>query len=141
MEKNMEKNNNDKCKSDSCEPKDKDQKLEKFVQEFHEHGLGCGLEISKLAKEMHPNAIAIVPLYRSCVVIEQNDEDKKEGVATIHAYADPHWLGREITVEDLRSDDFHTKFVIQGYRHGPEICLVDANNYQKMMMQQKEKSE
>lgn len=111
------------------------------MQEFHEHGIGCGLEISKLAKEMHPNAIAIVPLYRSCVVIEQNDEEKKEGVATMHAYADPHWMGGDITIEALQSEDFHAKFVIQGQRQGPEVCLVNANSYQKMVeqMQKEEK--
>ena len=119
---------------DQCD-EDKDEGVQKVVKDFHEHGLGCGLEISKLAKEMHPNAITIVPLYRSCIVVEQSDEEKKEGVATIHAYADPHWMGGDITIDALRSDDFHAKFVIQGQRHGPEICLVKANTYQKMIQE------
>ena len=122
---------------DQCD-EDKDEKIQKFVKDFHGHGLGCGLEISKLAREKHPDAIAIVPLYRSCIVVEQSDEDKKEGVATIHAYADPHWMGGDITIETLRSDDFHTKFVVQGLRHGPEICMVNANTYQKTMREIKE---
>ena len=91
---------------------DKDAKIDEFVQKFHEHGIGCGLEISKLAKDMHPNAVTIIPLYRSCVVIEQSEEEKKEGVVTIHAYADPHWMGGDITIDALMSDDFHAKFVI-----------------------------
>lgn len=124
----------DRCGEDE-NPK-KDEKINAFVQEFHEHGIGCGLEILKLAKEMHPNAVTIVPLYRSCIVIEQSEEEKKEGIATIHAYADPHWLGRDITIGTLKSDDFHAKFIIQGNREGPEICMVDPNNYQKMMMEQ-----
>ncbi len=129
----------DRCDTDKIS--EKDEKINEFVKEFHEHGIGCGLEISKLAREIHPNAVAIVPLYRSCVVIEQSDEEKKEGVATMHAYADPHWMGGDITIRTLQSEDFHAKFVIQGQRHGPEVCLVDANSYQKMMgqMQKEEK--
>ena len=120
---------------DQCN-EDKDEKVQEFVKDFHEHGIGCGLEISKLAREIHPNAVAIVPLYRSCIVVEQSDEEKKEGVATIHAYADPHWLGRDITIDTLQSDDFHAKFIIQGKREGPEIYNVNADNYEKMMTDQ-----
>lgn len=98
-------------------------KVEKFTEKFHRHGLECGQEIAKVAKEMHPNAIAIIPLYRSCVVIEQGDMEKRNGIATIHSYADPHWLGRDIDKDTLMSDHFHTKFIIQGYREGPEIYL------------------
>ena len=129
----------DQCGEDKTSKNN--EKIDAFVQEFHEHGIGCGLEISKLAREMHPNAIAIVPLYRSCVVIEQSDEEKKEGIATMHAYADPHWMGGDITIDTLRSEDFHAKFIIQGQREGPEICLVNANSYQKMVeqMQREEK--
>jgi hypothetical protein len=134
----------DQCdidKTSEKETSEKDEKINEFVQEFHEHGIGCGLEISKLARDMHPNAITIIPLYRSCVVIEQSDEEKKEGVATMHAYADPHWMGGDITIEALQSEDFHSKFSIQGQRHGPEVCLVNANSYQKMIgqMQKEEK--
>ena len=129
----------DQCGED--EISEKDEKVNEFVQKFHEHGIGCGQEISELVREMHPNAIAIVPLYRSCVAIEQSDEDKKEGIATIHAYADPHWMGRDITIDTLKSDDFHGKFIIQGKREGPEVCLVNANSHQKMIeqMQREEK--
>jgi hypothetical protein len=123
---------------DQCDEEktlENDEKINAFVQEFHKHGLQCGLDISKLTNDMHPNAIAIIPLYRSCVVIEQSDEEKKEGIATIHAYADPHWMGQDITVDTLQSEDFHAKFIIQGLREGPEICLVNANTYQKMIGQ------
>ncbi len=136
-----ERRNSDCDQYDIDKTSGKDEKINEFVQEFHEHGIGCGLEISKLAREMHPNAIAIVPLYRSCVAIEQSDEEKKEGVATMHAYADPHWMGGDITIEALQSEDFHAKFSIQGQRQGPEVCLVNANSYQKMIdqMQKEEK--
>ena len=119
------------CNLKTKTQKDAENKVEGFVQEFHKHGMGCGLEIAKVVKDIHPNAIAIVPLYRSCIVIEQTEKDKTEGVCGIHAYADPHWLGRDITAEELQSDDFHSKFMIQGLREGPEVVLEHANNYQK----------
>lgn len=118
---------------------EKKDEVEKFMEKFHEHGIECGLVISELVRKIHPGAIAIVPLYRSCVVIEQSDVDKKEGIAVVHAYADPHWLGRDITVDTLQSDDFHSKFVVQGLREGPQINLTDANNYQKMIMKESER--
>lgn len=117
----------------------KNESVNKFMEKFHEQGIECGLVISGLVKELHPDAIAIVPLYRSCIVIDQSDEDKKEGIAVIHAYADPHWLGKDIRVDTLQSDDFHSKFVVQGLREGPEIRLTDANSYQKMVMKELEK--
>jgi predicted N-formylglutamate amidohydrolase len=123
-----------------CED-DKNEKIKRFYQEFHNHGLQCGLDISKLANDMHPNAIAIVPLYRSCVVIEQSDEEKKEGIATMHTYADPHWMGQDITIETLQSEDFHAKFIIQGLREGPDVRLVNANTYQKMIGQMQKEEE
>lgn len=96
-------------------------KVEEFSQEFLKHGIRCGQKIAKLTREMHPNAIAIVPLYRSCMVIEQNEEQEKEGIAVIHSYGDPHWLGKEITIENLKSDDFHFKFIVHGLREGLSI--------------------
>lgn len=100
---------------------DKNEKVDEFMQKFHEHGLGCGDEIADVAKKIHPNALVIVPLYRSCIVIEQSEEEKKEGACTLHSYADPHWLGRDIDVDALKSDDFHSEFLVQGDRQGPVI--------------------
>lgn len=115
---------------DTCDQCPEDENLEKtekevaqFVDTFHKHGIGCGNEIAKIAKEMHPNAVAIVPLYRSCIVVEQNEEQKEEGTAIIHGYADPHWLGGDIDLETLNSDRFHKLFYVHGLRDGPEITL------------------
>jgi hypothetical protein len=96
-------------------------KVDKFVKDFRDHGLGCGSKIADIAKEIHPNALVIVPLYRSCIAIEQSEDEKKEGVCTLHSYADPHWLGGEIDAETLISDDFHFEFCIRGDRQGPAI--------------------
>lgn len=100
-------------------------RVEKFADEFHKHGIGCGQEISKIAMIIHPNAIAIIPLYRSCIVVEQNEEQKEEGTAVIHGYADPHWLGGDIDIETLKSDRFHKVFYVHGLRDGPEIALEE----------------
>lgn len=104
---------------------DAQKKVEKFVQEFHEHGIDCGKEIAKVAEDIHPFAIAIIPLYRSCIVIEQSKEQEEEGIAAIHAYADPHWLGGNIDTETLKSGRFHKVFHAQGLREGPEIIPMD----------------
>lgn len=113
--------------NDVKEEKDVDERVDKFVEEFHEHGLGCGNKIATLAKEMHPDAIAIIPLYRSCIVIEQSDNEKKEGLCILHGYADPHWLGGDIDIENLQRSDFHARFIVQGRREGPGIYLENAD--------------
>ncbi len=108
-------------------------KVDKFSQEFHEQGLGCGRKIADIAKEIHPDALSVVPLYRSCIVIEQNEEEKKNGACTLHAYADPHWLGGEIDAKTLILDDFHFEFVVRGDRQGPMILRkgLDEDNCDK----------
>lgn len=100
---------------------DKNKKVEEFMEQHHEHGLECGEKISNIAKELHPDALTIVPLYRSCIVIKQSDQEREDGVCTIHSYADPHWLGGEIDIDTLKSDDFHFEFYVQGDRQGPVI--------------------
>ncbi len=108
-----------------------DERVAKFAQEFHEHGLGCGNEIANVVKEIHPDALIIVPLYRSCITIEQSEEEKKNGVCTLHAYADPHWLGGEIDIDTLKKDDFHFEFTIQGDRQAPMILNKKINDDDK----------
>ncbi len=104
--------------------KDVDEKIKEFANKFYEHGIGCGQKIAEVATFMHPDALLIVPLYRSCIVVEQNDQDKKEGSCKIHGYADPHWLGKDINIEDLKSEDFRFYFKVHGYREGPEIVKM-----------------
>lgn len=97
------------------------ERVYEFVKEVRDRGLGCGDKIADIAKKIHPDALVIVPLYRSCIVIEQSDEEKKDGVCTLHSYADPHWLGGDIDVENLKSERFHYEFCVQGDRQGPVI--------------------
>ena len=107
---------------------EKDHEIKKTMQQFHKHGLNCGDEIAKVLKEMHPNALAIVPLYRSCIVIEQSEEEKKAGSCTIHAYGDPHWLGNDINEEMLKTNDIHFEYCIQGDRQRPIIMEKNSDN-------------
>ena len=110
-----------------CED-DKNKDIEDITKEFCEHGLGCGKDIAAIAKEIHPGALIILPLYRSCIVIEQSEEEKKEGVCTLHSYAVPHWCGEEINMETLKSDMFHYEFAVQGDRQGPVILRKNCDN-------------
>lgn len=66
-----------------AETKDVDKE---FTNVFHTHGMGCGIKIAEIVKTIHSGAMIIIPLYRSCLVVEQSDEDLKEGDCTIHAY-------------------------------------------------------
>lgn len=107
------------CKNEkNC---DCDENVDEFMGEFHEHGLECGEKIANIAKELHHNALVIVPLYRSCIVIEQSDKEKADGACTMHSYADPHWLGRDIDIETLKSSEFHFELLIKGDRQGAII--------------------
>ncbi len=117
---------------------DKNEKVEEFMRKSREHGIGCGNEIANVVKEIHPNALIIVPLYRSCIVIEQSEEEKKQGVCTIHSYADPHWLGRNIDIDALKLDDFHFEFCVQGDRQGP---IILNKNYEKDVERECDKDE
>jgi hypothetical protein len=101
-----------------------DAKLAEFAKEHQEHGLQCGLKIADMAKKIHPQAIVVIPLYRSCIAVVRGDKEQKEGTAIIHAYADPHWLGEDISIEALKSDRFHKIFFVQGLREGPVIIPV-----------------
>ena len=104
-----------------------DKKLKKLIEEMRRMGIRSGKEIAELAKELHPNAIAVVPLYRSCMVILQTEEDKRAGMAKVIFYCDPAWLGHERTKENLRKKDFHEEFVIVGQRSGPNMLVAKGD--------------
>lgn len=106
------------------EERDVDEKVKKFMNEFHVHGMGCGQKIAEIVRFIHPNALLIVPLYRSCIVIEQSEQEKTDGDCTVHAYADPHWQGGEIDLETLKSNDFHFIYEVHGDRQGPAIIKI-----------------
>lgn len=120
----------DHCPGDENEKEIEDdstqRRLEKFKKDYHKHGIGCGQEIAEVVADMHPFAVTVIPLYRSCIVVEQNGDNEEEGIAIIHTYADPHWLGEDINVETLKSDRFHKVLLVQGLREGPEITPMEC---------------
>lgn len=109
-----------------------EEKIEEVLDEMRENGIGCGIKIANIVKTIHPDALTIVPLYRSCIVVMQSDDEKKAGTCTIHAYADPHWRGQEIDFDTLKNGDFHFQFQVEGDRQGPIIIKkeigVEDNN-------------
>lgn len=113
----------EKEKDENAE-KDVDAKIKETLDIMRDHGLGCGLKIAEIAKLLHPDSLLIVPLYRSCIVVEQSEKEKNEGSCTIRAYGDPHWLGAEIDIEALKSAEFHFIYRVHGDRQGPEIVRI-----------------
>ena len=109
-----------------------DEQVKEFAKEFQTHGMHCGVQIAGLAKVIHTEAIAVIPLYRSCIVIEQTSEDKEVGCCTMHAYADPHWLGNEIDIETLKSGEFHSMYHVQGDRQGPIIVQTKKTEHNEL---------
>ena len=109
------------------------EQIKDFTRGFQKHGMYCGIQIAEIAKTIYPKAVAIIPLYRSCIVIEQIDEDKEEGNCTIHTYADPHWLGGEIDIETLKSGAFHSVYNVQGDRQGPAIIQTKKTEHDELL--------
>jgi len=105
--------------------------LDEFAKEvlakLHEQGIKCGLKIAELAKQLHPNSLLVVPLYRSCMVVEQDKDAKEAGYCKLHFYADPHWLGEELTIENLKKKKFSSTVYVKGQRSGPDIIFVSGN--------------
>jgi len=112
------------------------EQIEDFNRGFQKHGMYCGIQIAEISKTIHPKAVAIIPLYRSCIVIEQTDEDKEEGNCTIHTYADPHWLGKEIDIETLKSGAFHSVYNVQGDRQGPAVIQTKKTEHDELIEQE-----
>ncbi len=82
-------------------------------------GLDCGEQIAKIIKELHPDAAAVLPLYRSAIaVIPKQDKDGNKSIE-IWGYGDPHVNGDDyITKENVKP--FHSIVVIGGDRYGPK---------------------
>lgn len=90
---------------------------------LHRMGLCGGDKIAKIAKELHPDAVAVVPLYRSCMVVIQSKEDREKGIARLIFYADPAWLGYKRTKDTLRKKIFHEEVVVLGSRSSPYLVI------------------
>jgi len=111
--------------------KDKQAYIE-IVTTMHELGLQCGRDIAKLAEEMHPDALCIVPLYRSCMVVLQDEKLKKAGACKLILYGDPHWLGHEVTKGWLRRKQFHDTIIVRGERSNPRLLIKVGKKFKEM---------
>jgi len=108
-------------------------KLQEVFEQLHQHGLECGREIARLAEEMHPDALAVVPLYRSCVVVLQDEQMKQAGNCKLILYGDPHWLGyKTITKKLLRRKAFHDTVIVKGERSNPRLFVRWGNRYHEL---------
>ena len=64
--------------------------------------------------------------------MQYNFCEKKNGMCTIHSYADPHWMGKEIDMDTLKVGGFYLKYIVRGDRQGPKIEEDnDCNNRQR----------
>lgn len=76
-----------------------------------------------IIQSMHPDALAIVPLYRSALVIDPlTVEEAKLGMATILVYHDPAWMGQETTPESLRRHC--SKVLFHGQRNDVIMSMI-----------------
>lgn len=87
-----------------------------------DNGLKSGRQIARLAKALHPKALLIVPLYRSCFVIQrQSQADQRRGAATCILYHDPQWMGDSRSKARLKK--YKEVLTFFGQRSGPELYL------------------
>jgi len=85
-------------------------------------GMEAGREIEKIAKKLHPDAIATMPLYRGCLVLlKRTREEEERGACSIILYHDPNWMGEERNEDTL--PDFSGLLQIFGQRSGANISL------------------
>jgi len=96
--------------------------LKEILARLHKRGMECGRKIAYIAESIHPNALLVVPLYRSCMVVEKGPY---ETCCTLHFYGDPHWLGMDLSVENLKK--FHAKVIVHGQRSLPDLVFLSRD--------------
>jgi hypothetical protein len=79
---------------------------------FDKMGKESSSGIMKVAKKLHPDAVLIIPLYRSCLVILPKESPNHP--QQIIAYHDPQWAGDKITKQRLPF--YRQDYVFTGHR-------------------------
>jgi len=94
--------------------------LAEIFKAMYKRGMTCGRRIAEIARQLHPNAVLIHPLYRSAVVIlpEQEEDEFK-----IIFYGDPHADGKEITPETVA--EMKREITLTGGRYFPSTIYLD----------------
>ena len=109
---------------------DEKENLRRIIAEMQKLGMTRGETIAEVAKKMHPDAITILPLYRSCaVVVPQKDWQKYRGCWSIIMYGDPGAMGGDIDEEHLNDPMFKQEIIIYGQRFGPQILTGNGIEY------------
>ena len=86
---------------------------------FGAMGAESGGDIARVAKELHPTALLIFPLYRGCAVVPKQDYT---GSLDVILYHDPCWMGHnEATIDNLPG--FRMELNIHGQRSGQDFTL------------------
>jgi hypothetical protein len=109
-----------------------DEELAKVFEYMRKNGVKTGQELMKLAKEMHSDTtiITAIPLYRSCLLIEQTDELRENGQCILHFYHDPEWMGETVTKETLVK--YYKKIIVQGQRSGADL-LTECEHIEQVL--------
>lgn len=108
--------------------------LEECLQQMHEGGMECGLNIMEIAKKINPEYLFAFPLYRGCMLIpKQHEHEVLSGCIMVYMYHDPHWLGHELNEETL--PNFMNILTIGGQRSGQDYSLngseMDTRDFYK----------
>ncbi len=111
-------------KEKALEDEEREKALEDFFEVMRKGGNKGGEEIAAIASKLHPDALFIAPLYRSCmVVLPKTEAEEERGAITIKLYHDPSWIGGERTVENLPK--FYQNLKLWGQRSHVDMTLDD----------------
>jgi hypothetical protein len=97
--------------------------MERITQSIYK---GWLKEDMPIIKKMHPKALAVVPLYRSAMVVEQNAAEAKNGQVRLIVYHDPGWMGGTTTRKSLKVHSW--QILLHGTRSGPTVYVYE-NKY------------
>lgn len=75
-------------------PKQRAEGLVKVYKVMRKNGIEKAERISRIAKKLHPNAVAIFPMYRSTLVLLPSGK--------LIGYNDPAWMGYPVNARTLR---------------------------------------
>lgn len=93
----------------------------KIKRAFNKMGRESGDEIAALARQLHRNAVAIVPLYRSAFVLLPQQRQERGHHMRAVIYHDPAWMGEDRTLDSLPR--YKSELTIMGQRSGPDFYL------------------
>lgn len=107
-------------------------KVEKFWKDtMLPNGLNCGEQIAQIVREIHPEAVAVLPLYRSAIAVIPKQGEGGDKYVEIWGYGDPHVEGEDITRVNV--EPFHQVTAVSGGRYGPDYYKRFGDNFEKLL--------